>query len=433
MAWRQALGNFIRSGTVISLIGGVTASGSYVMYKDFSRYHRMLHVYSTGNILAPLAENHYEISYFHRHDLEKTLEDVLNTNFSNEYYLINGEVGTGKTRLIVELVREMMNQSGMKKLGAPVYVAVSQGKSFPETLASAVEFFYDEHVSYQFFLDFVMRINSFPRRDENSKLTRVLNAIEESSFQYLQLTGRPVVLIIDGANTLLNHMPGALEKIQDKAKLWADTNTVKVIFVNNDEETEQLLHKNASSWSRAATPLIVDDLPEEEARTFLTTPPFLETSHSAANKKTMTQEQAAQVVELVGGRMVHLVAFKRDVVLGKSIEETMEQLKDREREKFVQVSRNPSTWLVVSALRKSPNKRLKLSKAIKETSQQDITALAKQNIIRFERDAVGALIKFQSKLTEKVVEELERSYVEDKARRQLMESKNQTQSDKAKL
>lgn len=425
MAWRQALGNFIRSGTVISLIGGVTASGSYVVYKDFSRYHRMLEVYSTGNILPPLAENHYEISFFPRHDLEKSLEDFLNTQFSNEYYLINGEVGTGKTRLIVELVRKMMTKSGSKRLGAPVYVAVSQGKSFPESLAAAVKFFYDEHVSYQFFLDFVMRINSFPRRDEDSKLTRVLNAIEESSFQYLQLTGRPVVLIIDGANTLLNHMPGALEKIQDKAKLWADTNTVKVIFVNNDEDTEQLLHRNASSWSRAGTPLIVNDLSDEEAKAFLTTPPFLETSQSDANKKTMSEEEAGQVVQLVGGRMVHLVMFKRDFVLGKSIEETMEKLKDREREKFVQVSRNPSTWLVVSALRKSPNRRLKLSKAIKETSQQDIAALARQNIIRYERDAVGALIKFQSQLTEKVVEELERSYIEDKARRQLMESKEQ--------
>jgi|SRR6218665_122456 len=432
MAWRQALGNFIRSGTVISLIGGVTASGSYVMYKDFSRYHRMLEVYSTGNILPPLAENQYEISYFQRDDLEKTLENVLNTKFSNEYYLINGEVGTGKTRLIVELVRKMMVEWGSKKQGAPVYVAVSQGKSFPESLASAVKFFYDEHVSYQFFLDFVMRINSFPRRDEDSKLTRVLNAIEESSFEYLQRTGRPVILIIDGANTLLHQMPGALEKIQDKAKLWADTNTVKVVFVNNDEDTEQLLHKNASSWSRAGTPLIVNDLSDEEATTFLTTPPFLETSHLDSNMTTMSPEQAAKVVELVGGRMVHLVAFKRDFVLGKSVEETMEQLKDREREKFVQVSRNPSTWLVVSALRKSSNRRLKLSKAIKETSEKDITALARQNIIRFERDAVGALIKFQSQLTEKVVEEMERMYIEDKARRQLLESQQKALSDSAK-
>lgn len=425
MAWRVAFGNFLRSGTVLSLVGGVTASGSYVMYKDYSRYHRMLDVFSSGNILPPFAENHYEISFFRRKEFEILLRQILGNSFSNEYYLINGEVGTGKTRLIVEIVRDMMSKSGAKKLGAPVYVSVSQGKSFADSLASAVNFFFDEHVSYKFFLDFVMRINSFPRRDEDSKLTRVLNAIEEASFMYLQLTGHPVVLVIDGANGLQSHQPGALEKIQDKAKLWADTNTVKVIFINNDEDTEQLLHKNSSSWSRAGTPITVDDLTREDAIEFLMTSPFLETSVNENNRRVMSSEDATRVVNLVGGRIVHLVTFKRDFVLGKSIKETEVELKDREREKFVQVSRNPSTWLVVSTVRKSPSKRMKLSKAIKATSQHDVEALIRQNIIRYERDEVGVLIKFQSSLTEKVVEEMENSYIEEKKRRQMIEAEAQ--------
>lgn len=73
-----------------------------------------------------------------------------------------------------------------------------------------------------------MRVSSFPRQDSESRLTRVLNAIEESSFKYMQETGRPVVLIIDGINTLNAAMPGALDKLMEKAKLWADANTVKV-------------------------------------------------------------------------------------------------------------------------------------------------------------------------------------------------------------
>jgi hypothetical protein len=77
-------------------------------------------------------------------------------------------------------------------------------------------------------MDFVMRVSSFPRQDSESRLTRVLNAIEESSFKYMQETGRPVVLIIDGINTLNAAMPGALDKLMEKAKLWADANTVKV-------------------------------------------------------------------------------------------------------------------------------------------------------------------------------------------------------------
>lgn len=73
-----------------------------------------------------------------------------------------------------------------------------------------------------------MKVSSFPRQDSESRLTRVLDAIEESSFLYMQKYGRPVVLVIDGIENLAVSMPGALDKVMEKAKLWADTNTVKV-------------------------------------------------------------------------------------------------------------------------------------------------------------------------------------------------------------
>ena len=77
-------------------------------------------------------------------------------------------------------------------------------------------------------MDFVLRVSSFPGHDSGSRLTRVLDAIEKSSFRYMQKTGRSVVLVIDDINCLNVSMPGALDKIKEKAKLWADTNTVKV-------------------------------------------------------------------------------------------------------------------------------------------------------------------------------------------------------------
>ena len=202
MAWRLAVGNFLRSGTMISMVGGILASGCYVSYTDKMRYHRMLQAYNSGNILPPLAENQYEISYSHCSDIEKELRAMISNSFSNEYFIINGEVGTGKTRLVVETVRDIMKTNGSLKAGAPIYVLVTQGTSFPESLANAVKFFFDEHISYRFFLDYIMRIHSLPQRDIDSRLTRVLNAIEVSSFAYMQKTGRPVVLIIDGANSL---------------------------------------------------------------------------------------------------------------------------------------------------------------------------------------------------------------------------------------
>ena len=40
--------------------------------------------------------------------------------------------------------------------------------------------------------------------------------------------GRPAVIVIDDTNHLATHVPGSLEKLQEKAKLWADTNIAKV-------------------------------------------------------------------------------------------------------------------------------------------------------------------------------------------------------------
>ena len=75
-----------------------------------------------------------------------------------QYYLVTGEVGTGKTRTLVEMVRAMIKGPGQQGEGAPIYVLASQGKSLPDTLAEAVNFLYDEHISLKFFLDFIFQV-----------------------------------------------------------------------------------------------------------------------------------------------------------------------------------------------------------------------------------------------------------------------------------
>ncbi|ESN91777.1 hypothetical protein HELRODRAFT_165853 [Helobdella robusta] len=384
MSWKQALGGFLKSTPMLSMIGGVVATGTYVVYKDYTRLLRMVNTYKCGNILPPLAENNFEVAYFSRPTEEKTISSILNNDFSNEYYLINGEVGVGKTRTMIEIVRQLIVTNGANKKGAPIYIHVSQGKSLPETLAAAVNFNFDEHISFSFFLDFVLRIESFPKKDNESKLIRVLDAIEESSFVYMLKTGKPVVIVIDGINNLVKQMPGALEKLQDKAKLWADANIVKVVFINNDEETEEILQKNSSSWSRAAKPIVFDDMSQEEALKFLIVDRLWETLVEGSSNKdiVMTAKEAQTIVQLVGGRVLDLLIFKRDYSKGCPIAVISEHVKDREREKFIHVSRFPSTWYVISALRQAPNKSMKLSKLIKLTSQEDVYTLVRHNIIR---------------------------------------------------
>jgi len=127
--------------------------------------------------------------------------------------MISGDVGTGKTRSVVEVIRSMMADEGRQGLGAPIYVLANQGNSFAETLADAVGFRFDEHISFRFFADFLMHLQSMPQRDDSNRLTRVLNAIEKSAFFYMQLHGRPAVIVIDSVDWLQKYMPTVVDHL----------------------------------------------------------------------------------------------------------------------------------------------------------------------------------------------------------------------------
>ena len=153
---------------------------------------------------------------------------------------------------------------------------------------------------------------------------------------------------------------------QDKAKIWADANIVKLVFVINDTETETQLSKNSGAWSRLATPVVVEDLHQDEAVSFLKAAYFREQDRRAAGAtgdvtnpatgKTMDDGLARRIVDLVGGRVLQLIAMKRDWLYGVSFDDSAQELKNREREQLMQVKKKyrffpPLTFLVQSEWR----------------------------------------------------------------------------------
>jgi len=134
--------------------------------------------------------------------------------------------------------------------------------------------------------------------------------------------------------------------------VWADANIVKIVFIINNTETETHMRKNSGAWSRLATPVIVDDLHQDEALAFLQSPYLMEQDQLAAAAacdgvvrrlaspkigKAMDGDFAGRIVELVGGRILQLIAMKRDWLYGVSFDDSAEKLKNREREKLLQV------------------------------------------------------------------------------------------------
>ena len=55
----------------MSVFGGMTGTGVYVSYTDWTRDVRMIDKYATGNVLPPMAEHTYETVYFPRPELEQ--------------------------------------------------------------------------------------------------------------------------------------------------------------------------------------------------------------------------------------------------------------------------------------------------------------------------------------------------------------------------
>jgi len=147
--------------------------------------------------------------------------------------------------------------------------------------------------------------------------------------------------------------------------VWADANIVKLVFVVNDTETEAHMSKNSDSWSRLGTPVIVDDLRQNEALAFLKEPYTLEHDQLAAGAagggvvrrsvsprtgKSMDGELAGHIVDLVGGRILQLIAMKRDWLYGVSFDDSAEELKHREQEQLLQVLRDVSIALLYCVL-----------------------------------------------------------------------------------
>jgi len=405
MAFAERLFRLLGSKSGLT-IASVFSTGTYVAYKDNNRYRAMEEAFAKGNILPPFTNNSSEMKYYPRSDLEDRLTNALMPKVCNQYYLVNGGVGCGKTRSIVEIVRRLMDTRGQRNLGAPVFVHVLQGKSFPDTLASAVNFFFDEHISMKFLADFMMRIDSFPKRDAHQKLSRVLDAIEVSAFKYTQKTGRPVVLVLDGVNNLTAHMPGALEKIQGKAKLWADMNIVKVIFICNDEKTIEVMQSHASNWSRAAAPIYAEDMSKEQAIAFLGEPLMLSGEKEAHSNYNIGIEEAEQIYSLVGGRVYHLIAFKRSRAMNVSFKKTSKELMNKEREKLMDVCKSASARKAIDVVESSSGQGIPLLKLISICSEKDMAALLKFDIIRIRRTSRGMTVVFESKLTENVIRKL---------------------------
>ena len=107
------------------------------------------------------------------------------------------------------------------------------------------------------------------------------------------------VLIIDNANRLAQKQPRLLDEFQGYAKDTADNRTASVVFVSSEGRVPRRMICN-SEWSRSGHIIEIGDISKEEALQYL-------------KFRKIDEKQAAQIHELVGGRMIHLKSMADEI------------------------------------------------------------------------------------------------------------------------
>ena len=376
----------------------MTLSGSYIGYRENVRYHNMCKAFKQGNVQYPSVDDDPERMYVKRPDIEALLTKVLQPENTGRYYVIRGEVGSGKTRTIVEIIKGIIKKNGKNQNGAPIYVLATKGQHFVDTLSEAVNFKFDEHLSFKYLLESVLKIKTLPAKGEHDKLARTLQAMENAASRYRRTSGKPAVVVIDGIDWLQLHMPGAIERLQEKAKLWADSGIIKVVFVSSDERTEHLMQSNHSDWSRAAAPIYFTDLNKNQAYDILNSP---------ETEPIFRPDEIDKIFSTVGYRVLHLLDLKQDRKDNIPLQRSIEKIKAKERTKLRFVPISPQVVQILSVLQAAGGTGIYLNYF--ESSDADIKVineLAAANIAHISTRPHSTVVRLESKLTNSVVKEL---------------------------
>ena len=108
-------------------------------------------------------------------------------------------------------------------------------------------------------------------------------------------------------NDLAEKNPELLDIFQHYAKKAADEGTVNITFMSNEACVLRRMRGNRSSWSRCGRIIEIGDVSKEEALQYL-------------KLRKIDEKQAAQIYEIVGGRMIDLKSIADDIKANCTLE-----------------------------------------------------------------------------------------------------------------
>ena len=215
---------------------------------------------------------------------QSTINAIVDGTTRGQYHLITGEKGTGKTSMLLKAMSRIDGE------GIAMLEAHGDLEIFRVRLGKALD--------YEFHEDYIGSLFSFKGPRDTTPLLdieRAFNKMEKIALKRQKETGRPLVLIINGAHLLQDNEDGRhlLELIQQRAELWAASNLVTVVF-NSDE---YWIFERLMRQATRLRVLPVHDIPKA------TVIPALKEFRARHFREDVSTETLEQVYSKVGGRL----------------------------------------------------------------------------------------------------------------------------------
>ncbi|CAG8583451.1 4482_t:CDS:2 [Acaulospora morrowiae] len=189
------------------------------------------------------------------------------------YHVVYDEHRTGKTMLIIKVAREI--RKGIIYVDTPVNI-----EEFDNSFGKALNLIFDE--------DAILTLQLKRKFFGDTK------AFKHAAEVYKSKHSKPLVIVYDNINKMINENPKILDILQDDTKKNADSRKYVTMFVSN---------KIRSAWSHAKQLVIeIGDLSKEESMEYLT------------KKHKINEVEAKSLYELVGSYIVELQTVADDFV-----------------------------------------------------------------------------------------------------------------------
>ena len=249
-----------------AVLGGVLYGWS--VWSEAAVRRTMLRTFEAGGRPGWEADFDDSRAVIARPDIVAALATLLRPEFADDYVVVVGETGTGKSTAVRQAVRQLPWPKGVVYFDAPELLP-----KFGTHLAAAIGFnvhTVDPWGALRRWFSGVTKVESDPKLKEEpiATWTLVQGALFDVAKTYKAKHGRPMVLVVDAADLVAKKGPDFFKDLQDFAKKCADNKSMTVVFVSSESTVLPLLTES-SAFSRAHAPFEVGDIPDADAVDFL--------------------------------------------------------------------------------------------------------------------------------------------------------------------